>query len=106
MNEGKIYAGADWLVKQPEIKKVSVFGQTVADILGQAYAGLYHLDNSALHHKRTDWSNEQRIEIVVHGALTFRKLSVLVAVSNSKNVQLEISGAANDYIRLRFFNLA
>jgi len=41
------YAGANW-IKQSLKKEMSPLGVNVADLLGDVFAGIYHLDQSAL----------------------------------------------------------
>ena len=105
MNE-KTYAGANWLLRQPAVKNVSELGQDVADVLGQVFSGIYHLDNTSLFHERTNWSDEQRIEIVVLGTMTLQQLNTLVTECRARSVYVELSGASNRYIRLAFWRAA
>ena len=96
------YPGADWLFRHG--LKFSPLGESVANILGQAWAGLYHLE-SEVNHKRCQWDNERTIEIVVGGPLsTFDsgKLTTLVFLCHEQSIRLEISGASSGYLRLRF----
>lgn len=107
MNEIKKYSGFDWLSRQQyAVKIISELGRDVADVLGQVYAGIYHLGNTQLFHKRTDWSDERRIEIIVSGTLTLQELDILVVESRNRNVYVEIDGAANRYIRFAFWRAA
>lgn len=102
------YAGRGWLaenlacVKQPP---ASELGNAVADILGQAYGGLYHLEDSALWHKRTVWQDERVIRIVTRRELAsvdFCDLTDLVLLTHEFGLRLAIRGAANGYLCLQF----
>jgi hypothetical protein len=96
------YVGADWF--RGEYVKFSPLGESVANILGQVWAGLYNLDPE-VRHKRCKWNDENTIEIVVGGPLsTFDsgKLTTLVFLCHEQSIRLEISGASSGYLRLRF----
>ncbi len=98
-----------WLEKQLAYKKpkieMSEFGKLVADILGNVWDGLHHLSGTELFHKRTEWSNESRIDTVIYGSLStwdFNKLTELVILCHDNAVKLDISGANIRYLRLSF----
>jgi hypothetical protein len=96
------YSGADWIKYYRPF--TSEFGCKVADILGQVYRGIYHLDKAVLH-KRIDWSAKHFIEITIDGELaTFDNsaLTELVLLCHEQSVRLAISGAAPGYLRLKF----
>lgn len=97
------YEGADWIRRQhaPDISK---FGVIVADILGQAFEGIYHISDECFH-KRVQWYNDRRIVIVIGRYLsTFDddKLTRLVLLCHAHAVRMSIEGAANGYLRLIF----
>lgn len=103
----KKFAGADWLGKILEERgiKLSRLGSDVADMLGQAFCGIYHLNNSELFNKRTAWASERHIEIVLRRDLSTyddSTLTILVLEAHNRGVRMCIEGAANDYLRLRF----
>lgn len=52
------YAGADWVEGALRVK-CSPLGREVADVLGQAFLGIYHVSREA---KRVDWSDTRIIE--------------------------------------------
>ena len=96
------YAGSNWLSRRG--RELSPLGVDVADILGQAWQGLYHIE-SAVTHKRCKWNDERAIEVVVGQLLsTFDSgvLTILVFLCHEKAIRLEISGACQGYLRLRF----
>ena len=100
--ENKHY-GADY-VKKNICKEISPIGIEVANILGQVWRGIYHLENE-IKNARTVWSNAEHIEIVIRGNLAtwdYDKLTALVILSHDRAVRMEISGASNNYLRLRF----
>lgn len=96
------YAGADW-ISEVTRKPISDLGRDVADILGQVYQGIYHLDKQAL---KVDWSNEDWIEIVIWGCLCtwdFSHLTNLVIMCHETAIRLELIAAAPNYLRLVFY---
>ncbi len=96
------YSGADWLrYFRPDL---SEFGTLVADILGQAFQGLYHEQN-AVTNKKVDWSSDRWIAITICGSIsTFddSRLTLLVLLCHRYGVRMEISGASSRYMRLAF----
>jgi hypothetical protein len=100
----KLYAGADWLARQNRELEISKLGRDVADILGQVYYGLYHLNNTTLfNEKRTDWANDSTIIVVVPGRLQMTGIDTLITRCTERRVYVEIEGAAHNYMRLRFY---
>jgi hypothetical protein len=100
------FAGADWLRQCG--KDLSPFGAEVADILGQVYAGIYHIDSEVLH-KRCDWSHASRIEVVIsdshNGGLStfdFNHLTAMVVLCHDRCVRLTVAGASRNHLRLVF----
>lgn len=96
------YAGADWVKYQ--YPKVSEFGCKVADILGQAYKGIYHIQKAVLN-KKVRWESDCWIEIVINRELSTydgNELTVLVLLCHEQSIRLSVSGAAPGYLRLGF----
>jgi len=103
------YAGREWLRRNldaihtirsnnPRIKspgkppQISPLGESVADLLGLVWRGLYHLDSRAI--ERTDWSDERRIAVRVSGELAtwdYDELTQLVVVSHDMHLRLSIA---------------
>jgi len=96
--------GSDWLTRQFEQIVLSEHGRHVADVLGEVYSGLYHIDNTSLFHKRTQWDNDRLIEIVTRGRLTNSHLIMLVELCRQHSVHIEIEGASNGFLRMLFFS--
>ena len=81
---------ADWL-KQSLKKEPSKFGEEVANILGFAWQGLYHLSQTSLN--KVDWKNEKYMQInVPYGLATWdrNELTELVVLCHDKSIRLEI----------------
>ena len=97
------FSGADWLEKEIKVD-LSTFGRDVADLLGQVYAGIYHLQSEVLN-KRVEWDNERRIEIVTYSDLStydFDILTKLVVMSHDTAIRLTIAPASSKHVRLIF----
>ena len=99
----------EWLEKQlsyrDEEVKISEFGKVVANILGHAWDGLHHCNPTMLFHKRTDWSSDHHIEVVIPNELAtwdFNRLTELVILCHDQCVRLSVEGANIHYMRLRF----
>lgn len=84
---------------------ISEFGKIVADIIGNVWSGLHHCNSTMLFHKRTDWTDDRFIEIVIGSSLStwdFNHLTQLVVLCHDNAVRLEINGANIGYLRLYF----
>lgn len=100
------FAGADWLKSCG--KELSPLGVEVADVLGQVFRGIYHIDSEVLH-ERCKWGDESRIEIVMpdsaNGGLStydFNNLTALVFLCHDRCIRLTIEGASPNRLRLLF----
>lgn len=113
---GSHYDGAEWVrssmrhwkkVKgQP--RTMSALGEKVADLLGDLYFGIYHLDGGAL--QRVEWENEHHISIVLPWSQSARlctydssDLTVLVLLCHDRCIRLELEAANTHFIRLTFY---
>lgn len=91
--ETKKYAGADhqeWRWQRDGITP-SPFGRQVADILGQVWRGIYHMDDRAI--ERADWANKHSIRVNIYGSLDtydFDYLTRLVILCHDHCIRLEI----------------
>lgn len=99
------YAGAEWLERNLKIARpgveISQFGRQVADLLGYAYRGLYHLSGV----EKRDWNSEDRITVPIYGDLStfdFDILTVLVFLAHSMAIRLEVQPAGPRMVRLLF----
>lgn len=84
------YAGADWVTSATKTT-LSPLASDVADILGQTFRGIYHLD--AARRGRIDWANPNHILVPYTGTLStfdFDHLTRLVILCHDKAVRLEI----------------
>lgn len=98
------YAGADWIKSALQITDMSPLGEEVANILGELYLGIYHLQSSPL--KKVDWSQRDNIDVVL-GWQSFStydndKLTKLCFLAHHRAVRVEIYPHSFKYLRLVF----
>ena len=99
------YAGSGWLssrLTQWKKPAASAFGLLVADILGQVFQGIYHLEEDYL--QETDWSDPRAIELCYYKELAtvdFDTLTQLVVICADQLIRFSISPVireeADDY---------
>lgn len=99
------YAGAEWIQSALKPKyPMSPLGIAVADLLGEVFAGIYHIDDSVL--ERVDWADDY----VMIVRLTHQSLSTcdndyltrLVVLSHDCCLRLDIRASSKDNLRLMF----
>lgn len=96
------YAGAEW-VKAAFKCEMSPLGELVADLLGDMYFGIYHLDSKSL--KRTDWSDRHSIVYNhQHSMATYdgNELTRLVVLSHDRMLRVQIKGLAPGLMQIVF----
>lgn len=102
------YAGSDWIKRRlpfvhPEME-MSNLGEKVADLLGELFCGIYHLDHKALY--RVDWSNNSWIEFSLgwHELATvdFDELTRLVFLAHHFAIRVSISASTHKYLKIMF----
>lgn len=91
------YAGAEWIRKSLQVATLSPLGVAVADLLGDVFCGIYHLDNDTL--SRVDWGDTYVIVVPLHcyvNLSTFDNelLTKLVVLSHDRYLRLDIRAAA------------
>ena len=62
------YSGADWLTDLIGAENISPFGTTVANILGDVFLGIYHMNTGAL--RTADWKSDTWISVTNYGGLS------------------------------------
>ncbi len=103
MAEQRKYAGAGWIKKHPYGQNISLLGEQVADLLGDVWAGIYHLDNRLL--AKTDWSDSYFIKVQISdGIATFDGplLTWLAVLAHDRLLRLQISAVCNGRLALEF----
>lgn len=111
------HAGAEWIRSQlPYTNKdrkgkaknanaiMSPLGVAVADLLGELFYGIYHLDPKALF--RVDWTNERFIELTLgHKQLAtadYDDLTRLVFLAHHLAIRVAIEASSHNYLHLIF----
>lgn len=98
------HSGADWMQDKIVFANASKLAVKVADVLGQVYLGIYHIDDAVLL-KKVDWKNENEISVTVSGELaTFDgcELTLLIFCCVKARVSVQLSGAFKGYTKLTF----
>lgn len=113
MNEQKTkrvgtYAGAEWIEEnirangQPIV--MSSVGRKAADLLGELFEGIYHLDQKML--MKTDWSNNLWIKISIsHRSLStvdFNMLTMLVFLAHHLALRVTVEAGARNHLWITF----
>lgn len=99
------YAGAEWIQAALKPKHpMSELGVAVANLLGECFAGIYHLDDSDL--KKVDWDDDYVVIVKLnHRSLaTYDSdhLTRLVVLSHDLCLRLDIRGASKNVLELMF----
>jgi hypothetical protein len=98
------YAGTDWVEGTLHIE-MSPFGRKVADILGQVWRGIYHLDQGGTRLCKVDWTDDRFIRITVTGELaTFdsQHLTELVLAAHDGCVRVSVGACNMQRLQLNF----
>ncbi len=98
------YQGSEWIERSLKVDNISEFGREVADLLGDVFAGIYHLSSRALH--KVDWSDDRYISFIYgnDNLATFDgdKLTRLVVLSHDRMIRVSIHPRAFHYLELGF----
>ena len=97
------YAGAGWLQNHEKFS-ISKFGVKVANVLGQTFLGIYHIDAAVLN-KKMLWGSYVVICVTIHGGLAtydFDLLSRLVFCCRAAGIGVSIHGSFKGYTKLVF----
>lgn len=98
------YQGANWVQAALKPKEMSELGRRVADMLGDLFLGIYHLDSDKL--KAVDWGNAHHVEF----ALGWKSLATyddslltnLVLMAHQRALRVQVSPRSNHYLTLIF----
>lgn len=109
MNEQKTkragtYAGAEWIEENIRANgqpiAMSSIGRKAADLLGELFEGIYHLDQKML--MKTDWSNNLWIKISIsHRSLStvdFNMLTMLVFLAHHLALRVTVEAGARNHL--------
>ena len=97
------YAGARWLQSHQDFS-VSRFGVKVANVLGQSFLGIYHIDDAVLS-KKVLWGSFVVICVTIHGQIStydFDVLSRLVFCCQKAGIGVSLHGSFKGYTKLVF----
>jgi hypothetical protein len=102
------YSGAGWIEHEMHHGdadfKISPLGKAVADLLGELFQGIYHLDLGALH--RVDWANDHHVSVSIGwkdwSTYDFNLLTKLVFLAHHMALRVELEPSRNQYVRLIF----
>jgi hypothetical protein len=95
------YAGSGW-VKSTTNQEMSPLGIKVADLLGELFLGIYHIEKEVL---KVNWTNKGYIEINISQDLStfdYDKLTRLVFLAHWFCLRVEINPCNFKYIKLMF----
>ena len=96
------YAGADWL---PKDIKISELGRKVADVLGQVFQGIYHLEEVRGGGKEICWNSNSSISVPLYGSFATYddpKLTVLLLCCVASKIAVNIAPRHENKVRLEF----
>lgn len=97
------YAGSDWIKSAFKIE-MSPLGEEVADLLGDVFLGIYHLDIGQL--SKTNWDNDTWIDFALgwHQLSTFdgNELTRLVILCHDRMIRCSIGAKNFHHIGLMF----
>ena len=102
------YAGADLIEDHLKTYRpdmiLSDLGRNVADLLGELFLGIYHIDSQAL--DRVDWSNKTFIVISIGwrswSTVDFDTLTRLVFLAHHRALRVDLTPSKYNYMRLLF----
>lgn len=98
------FAGADWIRSafKPE-PVMSPLGIAVADLLGDVFAGIYHLNPTSL--RRVDWTNPSHIACNIDRTLStfdFAELTYLVVLCHDRCIRFSLAGNGPRHMEMLF----
>ena len=103
------YSGADWIESSlkywhPDMQ-VSPLGRNVADLLGELFYGIYHLDGGAL--SRVVWNDTHHIQVSIGwniwATVDSDNLTRLVFLAHHMALRVDLEPSRNQYVRLLFY---
>lgn len=102
--ENQKYAGSEWVKKSLGLENMSPLGEATADILGDLFAGIYHLDTKML--RKVDWSNKYFTVVTLdHKRLStvdFDELTALVVLAHDRMLRVSVSARATGKLEVMF----
>lgn len=97
------HAGADW-IRSALKRSLSPLGENVANLLGDVFCGIYHLDDNQL--KKVDWGDPQVVSVRLYyrslGTYDDEFLTRLVVFAHDRMLRISISAKAPNLLELMF----
>jgi hypothetical protein len=94
-------SGAAWL-RQCRITNLSPLGERVADLLGDLFVGLYHLEDA----EKVDWSNDHHIEVRIRfkelATFDSNLLTKLVFLCHDRCIRVSVNPRSPQALTLLF----
>lgn len=97
MSELKSQNGASYLKSQG--KKLSAFGEKVANMLGVAYFGIYHIEHRL---KQSDFTNNSIIVVNIDQPITCFQMTNLMVLAHDMKVSVGIRPKSHITIEIVF----
>lgn len=98
------HSGAEWIKSALRVKEMSPLGEAVANLLGDLYGGIYHLEDDDL--KKVEWNNTHHIIFVLRhktlATVDSSLLTSLVFLCHDKCIRCEISARSPGRFELMF----
>lgn len=99
----KHHGGAEWIKASFKVN-MSPLGVTVADLLGDLFGGIYHLETKDL--KAVDWASDHHIAFTLRykslSTFDYDELTRLVFLCHDYALRCSISARANNMLELMF----
>lgn len=96
------HTGAAW-IKSAYKTELSPLGENVANLLDEAYQGIYHIEDKL---KQTDWANDYCITVLVPNSnmatWDFNTLTMLVVRSHDRMLRMSIHSHHQHWLKLVF----
>jgi len=97
------YAGSGWIESATK-QKLSPLGIKVADLLGDLFLGIYHIEREI---SKVNWSDPHCIEINIQqdfSTFDYDRLTRLVFLAHWYSVRVQMTACNFRYIKLMFHN--
>lgn len=97
-----MHEGAGWIKKAFGVEP-SPLGEAVANLLGDAFYGIYHLNPTSL--RKVEWADPTYVAVVIDRPLAtfdFDELTRLVVLCHDRLIRMQVRAAAPRYLKLEF----
>lgn len=97
------YAGSGWITALRNSGPISPLGTAAADLLGDVFLGIYHIDTRQL--RQVDWSDPNCITVPINTSLCtvdFDHLTRLMVLAHDRMIRVDIQGKSRGWLLLLF----